>query len=194
MSLSKIFLPFFTLTMLLPTLGLAQSTVNSYTQYKIISEIALEKKHTKEENAILPFYEKALADAKKNSPEKFQTHTLQDFLNIGLFDLNNDGIDEIFVWVQIPGECGVNLCELDIYQRDKDARVKLIESGIVHGPPNILESMSHGYHDLAYGWWDEGKEFYLILRWNGKHYELIDRSPINHVIGLDGVKETLWQK
>lgn len=127
---------------------------------------------TEEYAALLPLYRQRIKDA-THAASIFPSakKPTREFLGIDTVDLNDDGVDEIFVWFESPTECGPNLCELSIYQRDMKRQMKMIGRLVTHGGPSILKSKTQGYHDLAYLWWEADKEFYLIYRWNGAEYQ-----------------------
>lgn len=69
---------------------------------------------------------------------------------IANYDLDDDGIEEIFLYTSGYGMCGSAGCHLIIFQLNKEN--KKLEYRTVHSGSDdilILSSMTNGYHDLA---------------------------------------------
>lgn len=152
---------------------------NEQPHYESIDEITPSfEGFDKEYRELLPFYKEDIAEVKKaahlfpsaRKPERA-------FLGIDTFDLNEDGIEEVFVWLQSPIACGVNRCNLRIFQKQHDNQYHVIEELIPHAAPLILAKKTNDYYDLAFYDWGNGNAYYNIFKWNGNEYEFSSEIP-----------------
>lgn len=66
-------------------------------------------------------------------------------------DLNGDGHPEILAYVYGPGLCGSGGCKLMVLQREESDWRLVMDSSVTQLPVRLLESRSHGWHDLSVG-------------------------------------------
>ena len=139
----------------------------------------------KEFAEIKPLYKDTLAQIRElDNAFPRDNPSDREVFGMDAFDLNGDGVKEIFVWTEDRAVCGANVCPLDIYQREANNLVR-IGSGIMHGGPAILASKTHGYHDLAYYAWGDGEEYYNIYRFDGGKYKLANSISIDRISGMN---------
>lgn len=139
---------------------------------------------------ILPFYKEKIAEMQAFD-ERFgsqEAKALRSIFGIDTFDLNDDGKDEIFVWLSTSYYCGTNRCDLQIFSPDQQGNLRVIEATFPHGGPAILRAKTNGWHDLAYYEWGYGKEFLNIMKWDGVAYQF------SHSVSTSAPLYREWEK
>ena len=116
---------------------------------------------------LLPFYTDLIRD-EEDIPESINDYGFM----VDRYDLNDDGISEWIVSLPNHQTCGASQCTIDIYQISND---NITRSAGIFGTFNfyVLASVSHGYHDLAYHGWVDGKEIYSIWQYDGHTYKFL---------------------
>jgi len=84
-------------------------------------------------------------------------------------DLNGDGKDEVIVLITDEKYCGSGGCTMEVFHAEKGGFIFISGSTIVKPPIQILNSMSHGWKNIAVS---TGKIRDVILKFNGKAYPL----------------------
>ena len=174
--------PIITWAIFLSYLILSNSVFAKELAYRAIHQVNPSSEgFDKEFEEIKPLYAARLKEENMRTGISSSNIDRSDF-GIDTFDLNDDGTKEIFVWVENRIECGANSCPVDIYELDSSRRLRVLYSGSAHGVPKILASMSNGYHDLAFYGWGQGKEFYLIWRFDGAQYKFFNQIPADQLV------------
>ncbi len=103
-------------------------------------------------------------------------------IGIALYDLNNDGKQEVITYLQNKGYCGSSGCRFHILKQTSEFGAKKgikyysIASGQIYPDIKILNTRTSGYHDLLI----EDKRGTYIWSWDGKGYKVtkeIKESP-----------------
>jgi hypothetical protein len=96
---------------------------------------------------------------------------------IALADLNDDGIKEIFAYIEIAAYCGQMGCPLGIYQIKNRKLKSLFPSELSHGIPMSIEMDSKGNQNVigilsskTMGWRDIANSKEAVWKWNGQSY------------------------
>lgn len=118
-------------------------------------------------------------------------HPIQEGeIGIYLYDIDNDGEEEILVYLRNPGFCGSRGCKFDIFKKLTDSggisgEVNIRHLAVVAEKMKILNTKMLGYHDLLFTEAVNNQELRDVLagktatgghpaiwKWNGKCYDL----------------------
>lgn len=88
-----------------------------------------------------------------------------------IIDLNDDGRNEIFVYLLGPFVCGTGGCSAAIFEKIDNEYVILSRFSLVNNPILISKNTSNGYRDIIMYVAGGGIEsFYARLKYNGTRY------------------------
>lgn len=104
---------------------------------------------------------------------------------IAKYDLNDDGIAEVFLYLSGHGLCGSGGCHLVIFQfNEKSKRLAYKTTRSSSNDILILGSMTHGYHNLAIRLMDgiskTRAEAYTLYQWKNANLEQTDETILFH--------------
>lgn len=97
---------------------------------------------------------------------------------IALADLNDDGIKEIFAYIDIFEYCGQQIgCPLNIYKVKNGKLISLLRPNFIDGFPMFIEIDNTGKQNeigiltsTTMGWRDIALKGGTVWKWNGKDY------------------------
>ena len=118
-------------------------------------------------------YERSLAQ-KSGRKSSFDTGRIF----IALADLNDDGVKEIFSYINISNYCGQQTgCPLNIYRIKSGKLISLFRPEFIRGFPMFLEIDNAGKQQgigilpsKTMGWRDIALKGGTVWKWNGKDY------------------------
>lgn len=88
--------------------------------------------------------------------------------SIAQYDLDEDGVKEIFLYTSSPGMCGSAGCDLKVYKLNNNKMLNILgepsEGIITDIKISILKNMTKNYHDILL-------EQNAVWKWNGTKYE-----------------------
>jgi hypothetical protein len=111
--------------------------------------------------------------------EKVSTQDLKNgLIYIALKDLNNDGIEEIFSYIEIFNYCGQQTgCPFNIYKNENGKLRSLLPHSFSNGFPIFINLNNSGKQNMigillskTAGWQDILIDNKTIWKWNGKSY------------------------
>lgn len=93
-------------------------------------------------------------------------------ISIGRYDLNDDGIADLFVYLVGKVICGASACPMQILLVHKDHSTTPILSVSSQSEVYVLDSSTNGFHDIAFPNSNpSGPTFFTVWKWTGKKYE-----------------------
>jgi hypothetical protein len=96
-----------------------------------------------------------------------------DNLDIGLYDLDDDGKDEIFVYFLHSSFCGTGGCHTEVYKVSDNQYISIFSAHAYDRVEVIKNQKTKGFKDIAVIG-AEGSHIYEgkhIYKWNGNKYE-----------------------
>ncbi|HJK86928.1 MAG TPA: hypothetical protein QKA08_04090 [Candidatus Megaira endosymbiont of Nemacystus decipiens] len=90
-------------------------------------------------------------------------------VGVGFFDLNRDGKDEVFAYINGKDMCPMSGCPVAIFKKVGKFYKAIDQGGGTRTPPRILDSVHNDYHDLAFGDRRKDPEVH-IWKWDGEKY------------------------
>jgi hypothetical protein len=145
----------------------ANSTSNKQNQFlKIELLIFSSTKHSLERNLIMKHEKISAQDLKKG------------LVYIALRDLNDDGVKEIFSYIEIFNYCGQQTgCPFNIYKIENEKLKSLLPKYFADGFPIFIDINNSGKQNVVGilssktdGWRDIFIDSKTIWKWNGKSY------------------------
>ncbi|MGB3510536.1 MAG: hypothetical protein WBA93_15130 [Microcoleaceae cyanobacterium] len=106
-------------------------------------------------------------------------------------DLNNDGIKDALVLINIPDWCGTGGCSLFVFQGGKEKFQFVSQSSLINQPFTVNETQTNGWRDLVVEVSGGGaKPQTVALKFDGKVYPSNPslESPITPENSVEGVK------
>ncbi|WP_079478794.1 hypothetical protein [Halobacillus salinus] len=86
-------------------------------------------------------------------------------------DLNDDGVDEVFVYLEGPFFCGTGGCSGAVFRQENGEYVPLTRFSLVRRPVIVSEEKTNGYRDLIFYVAGGGiEDFFARLRFDGTTY------------------------
>jgi hypothetical protein len=168
------------ITLLLFTLIL----LDSYCIAEDLSIIAenMSNKHNKSSNVELLIFSSTKHSFERNLIKKYDNISAQDLkkglIYIALKDLNDDGVKEIFSYIEIFNYCGQQTgCPFNIYKIENKKLKSLLPQYFAYGFPIFIDINDSGIQNIVgilssktLGWRDIVVDSKTIWQWNGKSY------------------------
>lgn len=86
-------------------------------------------------------------------------------------DLNDDGTDEVFVYLEGPFVCGTGGCSAVLFRQENGKYLPLTRFSLVRTPVIVSEEKTNGYRDLIFYVAGGGiEDFFARLQFNGTTY------------------------
>jgi hypothetical protein len=159
-------------------------SMNSYCIAKDLSIKVnnISSKQNKSLNIELLIFSSTKYSLERNLIMKYEKISTQDLNNgliyIALKDLNNDGVKEIFSYIEIFNYCGQQTgCPFNIYKIENGKIKSLLPKYFTNGFPIFIDINDSGKQSLVGilssktdGWRDIYIDSKTIWKWNGKSY------------------------
>ena len=85
----------------------------------------------------------------------------------GYADLNNDGLDDVLVYLQGPQWCGSGGCTLMVFQNLGSSYTFISKSTVTRTPISVAKTTHNGWHDFIV--WSRGTGF-VLMQYDGDKY------------------------
>lgn len=138
-------------------------------KYKPISTVELQDKYGIDLPEIVPIENLSGQDLQLSAEARTNRYSISPF------DLNGDGVDEIFIFAYRMDKCGAYNCPVLFYAKDRTGKYRLVQEFI--GMDGIRFAQGKDEYGLIgfprpLAQIEDGKEWY-DWRWDGKQYKEI---------------------